>query len=843
MIRLFINGQELDLAEDVIFPLTFSQADAKNPEQRKRSSSKTIVLPGTNNNNRFYLSAYNLKASDVYGDLIGFDFDPTLRYPFFAERNGKPIFEGSAHLTKVTRQKYEEHGMVNNFHTVLYSEIVDMFQALGDIKVSELGWAEYDHVLSVANIQASWTASTGSGYWYPLIDYGLSSDPLSVLTNQLRPHVYVKEIAEKCFKHTGRTLTGGFFNSALYKKIVWGYGGGEPILLSSSEISQRRSKYEMDGTKTYNIAFTYITVFVMSTKFEAVYFAPIGDIAFITATLVTDPLTQFNASSGEIVVAYSGSYSLGLTGTFPISYTYSNPSFAGQEYNIEVSLIIYVNGAVVNTFSESITDTAPNTQSVSFAVSQALDLNSGDTVSSYVKINTFGSKIAANGVFATLDIDFDLDNSLVMDFTAVNSGLVDGDTVEVARFLPEMKASDFLKDIILMFNHYMSDPDVDGKITLLPESQYFYETDDVDQWSDKLARDNSVEIMPAANIEGKRYRFRFAEDRDYYKQLYFEKFGVDYGDFDYNVPSTYKTGDKIYQLGTAQSVPVQIEGTDIIIPRIIQVDTATLVTRPHKGKPRMYFNNGVISSDDWYLVNSDTGAVTTNTGYPQAHHLDSLTSPTFDLNFGTPREVFYVATDYTTDNLFYRFYAQFIRQLTGRDSKVLNAWFRLDENDFYKNFMRRLCNVDGVLYRKNIIKDWIANTNSLVKVELIKIVEGRSRSNYQVAAPQTFEPPMSPVTNPTGTTSVITSNQEAHSYRLLYPVNTSSGSVSINLNADNLRKGWTGEFVKLSASNSLFITASGGGGSATISGSQSQTLTSQYSHIKVRFDGSNFYIV
>jgi len=148
MIRLFINGQELDLAEDVIFPLTFSQADAKNPEQRKRSSSKTIVLPGTNNNNRFFLSAYNLKASDVYGDLIGFDFDPTLRYPFFSERNGKLVFEGSAHLAKVTRQKYEEHGMVNNFHIVLYSEVVDMFQALGDIKVSELGWSEYNHVLS-----------------------------------------------------------------------------------------------------------------------------------------------------------------------------------------------------------------------------------------------------------------------------------------------------------------------------------------------------------------------------------------------------------------------------------------------------------------------------------------------------------------------------------------------------------------------------------------------------------------------------------------------------------------------------------------------------------------------
>src|SRR3989304_2721192 len=86
MIKLYINGTELDLADDMIFPITFAQADAKKPEARKRSSSKTIVLPGTSNNNRFFLSAYNLKASDVYGDLIGFDFDPTIRNPL--ERPG-----------------------------------------------------------------------------------------------------------------------------------------------------------------------------------------------------------------------------------------------------------------------------------------------------------------------------------------------------------------------------------------------------------------------------------------------------------------------------------------------------------------------------------------------------------------------------------------------------------------------------------------------------------------------------------------------------------------------------------------------------------------------------------
>src|SRR3990167_2491207 len=612
MIKLYINGTELDLADDMMFPITFAQADAKKPEARKRSSSKTIVLPGTSNNNRFFLSAYNLKASDVYGDLIGFDFDPTIRYPFFAERYGKVFFRGSANLVKVTRQKYEEHGMVNNFHIVLYSEIVDMFQALGDIKVSELGWEDYDHVLSVANIQATWSAATGSCVWYPLVDYGLSADPLSVLTNQLYPHVYVKEIVEKCFAHTGFILSGGFFNTALYKKLTWGSGGGAPVTISAAQITERSVKYTGDGSNTFNIAPNGYDFFLDTTTFNTSIVIPIATTGLTTLTLVNDDLTQMDAPSGEMVIAYAGSYSLALSGTFPITYAYSDITLTDQVFNLKFEWIIYVNGAVVNTEVHYIVASTGGSANVVFAMTQALELNSGDIVNSLLKISTYGSTVGENALGETLDLSFDLNNTLVSDLTAINSGLIDGDTVQVSRFLPDMKAADFLKDIITMFNLYMSDPDEDGNIILLPENEYFFETDDVDQWSDKIARDHECEIQPAANIEGKRYRFRFAEDRDYYKKLYFDKFGQDYGDYDYNVPSTFKTGDKVYQVGIAQTCPVQIAGTDIIIPRIIDVDPSTLMTKPHKGKPRMYFNNGEVSCDSWDLVNSDTGVVTSN---------------------------------------------------------------------------------------------------------------------------------------------------------------------------------------------------------------------------------------
>lgn len=830
MIRLYINGQELDVAEDVDFPITFAQADAKKPEARKRSSSKTIVLPGTQNNNRFFLSTYNLKASDVYGDLIGFDYDPTLRYPFIAVRNGKPFFRGSAHLTKVTRQKYEEHGTVNNFHVVLYSEIVDMFQALGDIKVNELGWSAYDHVLSIANIQASWSATTGSGYWYPYVDYGLATDPLSIQTNQLYPHVYVKEIVEKCFAHAGFTLSGSFFSASLYKKLAWGSGGGEPILLDSIEVAARRVNYTGDGTASPSIVYSNYDAFFQITKFDYFIFAPVATLGFITMTLVNDTSLQFDAPSGEIVIENAGYYSLALAGTFPITYTYSDTGLTGQQIVITVQWVVYVNGAVVNTFSQTIIDNAAGSDSIVFAETQELELNDGDIVNTVIKLNTFGSQVGELAISDTLDIVFDLNNTLSQDLTALNIGLIDGDTVKISRFLPEMKAADFLQDMITMFNLYMSDPDEDGNVVLLPQDEYFYGTNDVDQWSDKIARDQPIEIEAAANIEGKRYRFRWAEDRDYYKMLYLQKWGHDYGDYDYNVPSTFKTGDKVYQLKIAQTCPVQIDGTDIIIPRIIQVDPSTQLTKPYKGKPRIYFNLGTVSCDDWDLINSDTMAVTTNTTQPVAHHLDNLTTATFDLNFGKPVEIFYAGTTYTTDNLFSRFHAQFIRELTGRDSKVLNAWFRLNENDFYENFMRRLCNIDGVLYRKNIIKDWIANTNNLIKCELIRIVAGRSRAKYVLTVPQTPAESVAPTVN-------VSADRPLSSADKSLTVDTNAGDVNLTINTANYRymEGQSWDITNIGPNN---VIISG----AIVSGSATQTIP-PYGSMILSYKQRKFYLL
>ena len=795
--QLFINGVELDLSANINVPLTFSIADAKNPEKRKRSSSKTIKLPGTQRNNVFFQSAWDLAITDLNGTGLGFDFDPTIKYPAKITKGGVPIFLGTANLTGTT----VTNG-VNSYDVVLYSEITDLFQKLGDVKVSELGWSEYDHVLSVANIAASWVAGTGQGYVYPLIDYGFTDDLLSYLTNQLRPHLYVGEIVRKCFEFAGYTVDSDHFTSDPdVKKTIWGYGGGEPILLDQAEVDARQVSTTIgnDGevvqfqpTSTdvsfpgTNLFFDYQTQF----KYAELGFATLG------ITVNNDPTNQFDAQFGELVIGNNGNYMFRVKAD--LQFDWDMPSLGACTLFLNVRMRFLRNGAEVGFQDINIEDSGTGDrlgmQTLNFDNTVELLCDAGDilTVDFVVTTNgSYSSTLTGSDPPINFYLQYGFINQpgFLYEFDAINSGLVDGDTVQISRYLPDMRAADFLRDMITLYNLYMSEPDQDNVVKFDPIDDYYFDTTDTDNWTDKLDRAKPINIKAAQSIEGKTYNFRWAEDRDYYKNLYFETYGMDYGDKVYDVPSTFKKGEKNYTLKHAQSCPVQIEGTDIIIPRIVGLDETSLVSKPYTGKPRLYFYNGLQPCDDWDLVNADTLVATTYNTYPQAHHLNSLTFPTFDLNFGVPQAVYYTATDYTTNNLWEVYYQSYIRELTGRDAKLVNASFYLREDDFYFGFMRRLVNIDGTLYRKNIIKDYKAQSEETTKVELIRINEGRTRQTQTVKPPPVLEPAVGNVTG--GFQDPITEDIKTRNNVTFYTFDTDNvgKDIEVEFNSKGLKIG------------------------------------------------------
>jgi len=386
MIDFFINNKRIDLKDDVPFPLTYSIADIKEPSKRKRDMSKTTTLPGTQNNRQFFASAYNITITDLNQDGIGFEFDPTLRYPSYALRNGKLIFSGFS-----TLQQVRINNEIPEFDVVSFSTIIDLWTALGDMTIGELGWSEYDHTLSVANIVATWTAAHGSNVWYPLIDFGYTSNLLSYQTNDLIPAVYFKEIIEKCLLVNSNTLSSSHISSTLFKRHVLIRGGGAKTTITTSQVNDRHVEYSGDGSTPYNISGQLNSVLTgYQTTWNDFKTVPISDNTLLTLTLVDDTLTQFDQANGYLDVANSGKYRLHVSGALTLYYDFSAP-LTDEFISITLNCRSQLNGINGQFYSQTITASAGGNTAIPLDLLIDYDLNSNDELFVYFEIISFGS--------------------------------------------------------------------------------------------------------------------------------------------------------------------------------------------------------------------------------------------------------------------------------------------------------------------------------------------------------------------------------------------------------------------------------------------------------------------
>ena len=158
MNELIAQGFTLDLADNIAVPINYAIADIKDPTKRKRNFSKTIILPDTSNNRKFFGGAFSLHVTEN-----AINFDATKKVEAVLKKNNVPIMTDAViKLNKVTRKDKDLE-----FDITLFSESVDYFLLLSNILVNELDWSAYDHALTKANIEASWSATAGTGYYYP----------------------------------------------------------------------------------------------------------------------------------------------------------------------------------------------------------------------------------------------------------------------------------------------------------------------------------------------------------------------------------------------------------------------------------------------------------------------------------------------------------------------------------------------------------------------------------------------------------------------------------------------------------------------------------------------------
>ena len=127
---------------------------------------------------------------------------------------------------------------------------------------------------------------------------------------------------------------------------------------------------------------------------------------------------------------------------------------------------------------------------------------------------------------------------------------------------------------------------------------------------------------------------------------------------------------------------------------------------------------------NWEIKDSDgTTTISVQSNYGYAGHMDDPDTPTNDLNFGVPEELFTsVAGTGLSTNQFNLYWSSYMAEITDKDSRLLTCYMKLSYKDIYNLDFAKLVWIDGVLYRLNKIEDFNVNNEDACRCEFLKII-------------------------------------------------------------------------------------------------------------------------
>jgi len=241
MTQIFIENHPVDIAESIPALLTFSIDDVKDFAARSTTFSKTIVLPGTARNNKVFGHIFDVRNANPYDEVlpnvnINFNAAKSARCVIFADNI--QTFKGSLRLLEII----VDNGAIE-YEVAVFGELYGLVSAIGNGRLEDLDFSAYDHSFTDTAITGSWTTyNAGSGYFYPLIDYGnYSTDKQNWQVGTFRPALYAREYLIKIFQAAGYTYDCALFDTERFKRLIVPYNRKDLTTLSTQVLGASRA--------------------------------------------------------------------------------------------------------------------------------------------------------------------------------------------------------------------------------------------------------------------------------------------------------------------------------------------------------------------------------------------------------------------------------------------------------------------------------------------------------------------------------------------------------------------------------------------------------------------------
>ena len=681
--EIYIEDNRLDLVQDISTEFTYTIDDITDFGSKNTSFSKTISITGTATNNKIFGFIFDMGSANFTDDTL-----PNVNYNFNAAKAAQcRIFIDKVQIFKGTLRILEI--VVDNktieYQCSVFGELGGFITALGNDRLENLDFSAYDHTYNVANIAASWDSITGSGYYYPLIDYGNVSTGVYGVAKKdfqfkaFRPALFVAEYIEKIFEGTDYTYTLDLSagDLALYNRLIIPHN--QAFLSSSTNL--QLDAYPIDQTYTG----TAVEVF----------------LEFGTFTL-----GNFTLTSSNTLFTYTGS-----TKVVNIDFNVNGEWEVGQ--NATMNLL--KNGVAIASYS----------MGVGFA-GNYFQANFNISANTILTNDTFRIQIAWS--LGSQPYTFNSLSSSGFDITTTTSEVVPinyAETVKINNTIPKgIFQRDFFLSICKLFNLYVYDDTWDEKKILIKPYIDFYPSSsaDAEDWTNKIDRAKPLSIKPMSELNARYYHYKFKEDNDFYNENYKKKYNESYGDRIYDTAYDFSKNTESVEVIFAPSVLYQKTGTDKIYPAIYKVSDNNTKENAMDSVVRILQAKKITGKASWTILN-DATVLSTNTAYGYGGHLDDPDTPTNDINFGVPNELKFTATTYPTTNLFNAYYSEYIAEITSKNSKLLTCSALLNTIDIMNLDFSSYKWIDGVLYRLNKVEGFNPMEYKTTKISLLKVIE------------------------------------------------------------------------------------------------------------------------
>ena len=722
------NAYDIVIDEKVNMGVTFQISDVRSPETRSSAYSKTIAVPSNKDVDKFFGFIF-----DMQSELGQTTFAPNKKTPAKILDNDTVVIDGYARLINIDN----DYGKIT-YNIGVFGTLVNLFQDMGEDYIDEVIDTLFPPITpNLATMISSWSVYNSNIYFTPINQNANRTGGTNFSLSDFKISWNFRYLFIKILENYGYTYTSTFINSGLELDQLYVYLAPIVRELTAEESENRKCLLQQSGSTQYAIIDNDTgiasrrskgyygradgsygggaTIFYYYDCFEGTKELQLND--------TQDNFNQFSSGRFRPIIASKHKLIIDLQiGAFEASSFGGATYTAIDEYYLE--LWSERNG-VQSKVSEYKLTPATNTDG-----NETLQLETyfypiiERAYYFKIRFKTIGKPILQKsylGVDASVTAH-QTDTIITPAWCNVTACNITIQPSSIASSsgsyfpnekLPHIKCKDLVYAMIKMFNLMINADKEDPKNLIIAPYVSFYNQGTLD-WSNKLCRDKQIQITPLAEVTNKTLIYKYKLDKDFFAESYKDENFFTYGESRIEILNDFAKGVSTTEISFALTPPADFQSIGIPFTNLFDLSNNPISTEIARVGYKVLIATPIVVG------------TTANAYFPAFMDAKSDTS----LCFQTPKKVYYngqLASQYPNNNLFTKFYAPQLSEYADPTSRLLTAYFNLNEFDIHTFSFQKNILIDNVLYRVNKI-DGYNGSGDYTKVELLKVINATVES-------------------------------------------------------------------------------------------------------------------